>query len=388
MAIFETINGSTGDLSSMRHRIILALIGLLLTLPTTGQDYTLTTIAEKLDFPWCMAFLPNGDALVTERSGKLLRFGPGASSGEPIAGVPEVYARSQGGLFDVLIHPDFTANQLIYLSYAQGLPEANATRIARARLIDNRLEDLEVIFTVSPTKDTPVHYGGRMIFLTDGTLLITTGDGFDYREQAQNLNALLGKVVRITDDGGIPPDNPFAGLTGNEAAVFSYGHRNPQGLVLDTQTGRIFLHEHGPRGGDELNLIEAGGNYGWPMVTFGIDYNGAYVSPFSELPGITAPLTYWVPSIGPSGLAIYNGALFPDWHGDLFVGALVNQEVRRLDLDNGSVVAEEVLFAELGERIRDIRVDAKGYIYLLTDSSEGRIVRVSPTDQQAPATGG
>jgi len=372
----------------MRNRMILALIGLLLALPATAQNYTLTTIAENLDFPWCMAFLPNGDALVTERSGTLRRIGQDATVGEPIAGVPEVYAKGQGGLFDVLIHPDFALNQLIYLSYAQGLPEANATRIARARLIDNRLEDLEVIFTVSPTKDTPVHYGGRMIFLADGTLLITTGDGFDYREQAQNLNALLGKVVRITDDGGIPPDNPFAGLTGNEAAVFSYGHRNPQGLVLDKLTGRIFLHEHGPRGGDELNLIEAGRNYGWPMVTYGIDYNGAYVSPYSELPGITSPLTYWVPSIGPSGLAIYDGALFPEWHGDLFVGALVNEEVRRLDLENGSVVAEEVLFAELGERIRDIRVDAAGYIYLLTDSPTGRIVRVSPVSQPAPATGG
>lgn len=373
--------------NSMRNRTISALIGLLLALPAAAQNYTLTTVAFELNFPWCLAFLPDGEALVTERSGQLRRVGRDGSLSEPIAGVPAVYAHSQGGLFDVLVHPDYVTNQLIYLSYAQGSPAANATQVARARLVDNRLEDFEVIFTVSPTKDTPVHYGGRMLFLADGTLLITTGDGFDYREQAQNLDALLGKVVRIKDDGSIPADNPFAGLVGKEAAVFSYGHRNPQGLVLDPETGRIFLHEHGPQGGDELNLIEAGRNYGWPMVTYGIDYNGAYVSPYSELPGITSPLTYWVPSIGPSGLAIYHGALFPEWHGDLFVGALVNQEVRRLKLENGFVVAEEVLFAEVGERIRDIRVDAAGYIYLLTDSAAGRIIRVSPTNPEAPATG-
>ncbi len=370
----------------MRNRTLQALLGLLLALPAAAQNYTLTTIAEGLDFPWCMAFLPNGEALVTERSGQLRRLDGAGKLSEPIAGVPAVYARSQGGLFDVLLHPEYATNQLIYLSYAQGSPQANATQVARARLVDDRLEDLEVIFTVGPTKDTPVHYGGRMVFLGDGTLLITTGDGFDYREQAQNLNALLGKVVRINDDGSIPPDNPFSGQAETEAIVFSYGHRNPQGMVLDASTGRIFLHEHGPRGGDELNLIEAGGNYGWPMVTYGIDYNGAYVSPYSELPGITSPLKYWVPSIGPSGLAIYTGELFPEWHGDLFVGALVNEDVRRLKLENGVVVTEEILFAELGERIRDIRVDAAGFIYLLTDSPTGRIVRVSPTAAEDPAT--
>ncbi len=196
----------------MRNRTVAALIGLFLAFPAAAQNYTLTTVAVELNFPWCLAFLPDGEALVTERSGQLRRVGRDGSLSEPIAGVPGVYAHSQGGLFDVLVHPDYATNQLIYLSYAQGSPAANATQVARARLIDNRLEDFEVIFTVSPTKDTPVHYGGRMLFLADGTLLITTGDGFDYREQAQNLNALLGKVVRIKDDGSIPPDNPFAGL--------------------------------------------------------------------------------------------------------------------------------------------------------------------------------
>ncbi|MCZ6618136.1 MAG: PQQ-dependent sugar dehydrogenase [Gammaproteobacteria bacterium] len=362
----------------MRTRVVLALIALVLPLPALAAQYQLTTIVNELNFPWCMAFLPNGEALVTERSGQLRRLDRGGRLSDPITGVPTVYVHSQGGLFDVLVHPDYETNQLIYLSYAQGSPGANATQVARARLVHDHLEDLEVIFTVSPRKDTPVHYGGRMIFLADGTLLITTGDGFDYREQAQNLTASLGKVIRINDDGSVPADNPFAETAGMEAAVFSYGHRNPQGLVLDEPTGRIFLHEHGPRGGDELNLIEPGQNYGWPAVTYGMDYNGAYVSPYSELPGMTPPLTYWVPSIGPSGLAIYNGTLFPEWRGNLFVGALVNKDVRRLTLENGSVIAEEVLFAELRERIRDIRIDPAGYLYLLTDSPSGRIVRVSP----------
>ena len=242
----------------MRNLIISGLIALLLSTPVQGTEYSLTTFAEGLDFPWCLAFLPSGEALVTERTGQLRMIGLDGKLSGPITGVPEVYAHSQGGLFDVLVHPDFETNQLIYLSYAQGSPETNATRLARARLVDDHIEDLEVIFTVTPNKDTPVHYGGRMVFLADGTLLITTGDGFDYREQAQNLNGLLGKVVRINDDGSFPSDNPFAGADGVEAAVFSYGHRNSQGLVFDASTGRIYLHEHGPQGGDELNLIEAG----------------------------------------------------------------------------------------------------------------------------------
>ncbi|MEQ9005281.1 MAG: PQQ-dependent sugar dehydrogenase, partial [Pseudomonadales bacterium] len=308
----------------------------------------------------------------------------------PLAGVPEVYFRGQGGLLDVILHPAFADNGLVYLSYAHGGPDANATRVARARLTDSGLVDLEAVLTVAPTKDTPQHYGGSMAWLRDGTLLITTGDGFDYREQAQNVDGMLGKTLRIGDDGSIPADNPFAAEASGSAAeasgsaaeaggaapVWTWGHRNPQGLAVDPVTGRAYQHEHGPRGGDELNLLKPGRNYGWPVVTHGLDYTGAYVSPFQELPDMEGALTHWVPSIAPSGLAIYRAEAFPEWQGNLFVGALVNREVRRLVLENGQVAAEHAMFGELGERIRNVKVGPDGHLYLVTDSEQGRIVRV------------
>jgi glucose/arabinose dehydrogenase len=259
------------------------------------------------------------------------------------------------------------------MSYAEGSQKNNGTAIARGKLVENRLENVEVIYRNAPRKDTPVHYGGRMAFLADGTLLLTTGDGFDYREAAQDVLSGLGKVIRIKDDGSPAYGNPFA----ESPYVYSYGHRNPQGLAV-SRSGRIWLHEHGPRGGDELNRIEAGVNYGWPAITFGLDYNGAIISPYTEWEGMAQPEHYWVPSIAPSGLTIYEGDLFPQWKGDLFVGALVNREVRRLDLVNGEVVAEETLFSELNDRIRDIRSGPDGALYILTSE---KIVRVVPAEQ-------
>ncbi len=215
-----------------------------------------------------------------------------------------------------------------------------------------------------------------MTFLDDGTLLLTTGDGFDYREHAQDLSSMLGKTIRITDDGGIPPDNPFLERPDAAPEIWTYGHRNPQGLAVDPETGRVYQHEHGPRGGDELNLLRPGLNYGWPAITHGIDYSGAYVSPFTELPGMEQPLMYWVPSIAPSGLALYRGAVFPEWQGDLFLGALVDREVRRIDLEAGQVAGEEALFGDLNERIRNVKAGPDGYLYIVTDSEQGRILRV------------
>ncbi|HIG42250.1 MAG: PQQ-dependent sugar dehydrogenase [bacterium] len=355
---------------------------LAMTLPASqasGAGYKLETVADDLAYPWSVAFLPAGELLLAERGGNLRIISANGSVGEALQGVPESYVESQGGFHDVVLHPDFDDNQLVYLAFAHGRPDANGTRIIRGRLTDNALVDVEVIFTVEPLKATAVHYGGKLQFLPDGKLLLTTGDGFDYREEAQNKDSMLGKTIRINDDGSVPADNPFVGQEGNDK-IFTWGHRNSQGLTLDTVTGTIYLHEHGPRGGDEVNKLEAGKNYGWPAITYGINYSGAYVSPFTEHPSMEQPLKYWVPSIAPSGLAYYNGDAFPQWKGDLFVGALVNKDVRRLDMENGQVVGEEILFAEMGERIRDIRVGPDGFIYILTDSSSGKIVRVIPAD--------
>ena len=357
-------------------RLITLLCSALFSAHTAAAEYRLEVVTDGLSNPWCVAFLPGGDMLVTERIGNLRRVTASGVIGMPIAGVPEVFFAGQGGLFDVALDPDFEDNQRIYLSYAHGNRSANATRIARATLSGSELTDVEVIFTVSPTKDTPQHYGGRMLILQDGTLLLTTGDGFDYREQAQNTHALLGKTVRIHTDGRFPADNPFADGKNGHPAVWTWGHRNPQGLAADPATGAVYLHEHGPRGGDEINLLEPGANYGWPAITYGMDYSGALVSPFTEQPGMRQPIKYWVPSIAPSGFAIYRGEHYPGWDGSLLVGALVNREVRRLESTPAGALSEASIFAEPGARIRDVRVGPDGLIYLLTDGAPGSLIRV------------
>ena len=341
-------------------------------------DYQLETVAENLSYPWSIAFLPDGSYLLAQRGGELRKVSQDGQVSEPLAGTPETYVESQGGYFDVILDPDFASNNTVFLAFAYGTPEANATRVVSATLMDDRLENVAAVFTVAPAKDTPVHYGGKLLFLPDGTLLLSTGDGFEYREAAQDKFSQLGKIIRLNKDGSVPADNPFADGEEGDPHVWSYGHRNTQGLTLDPDTGAVYSHEHGARGGDELNLIEPGNNYGWPAITLGINYSGAYVSPFKEWPGMEQPLTYWVPSIAPSGLAWYGGDAFPEWQGDLFVGALVDQEVRRLDLENGKVVSEETLFSELEARIREVRVGPDGYLYLLTDSEDGKIIRVKP----------
>jgi glucose/arabinose dehydrogenase len=367
-------------------RLLLASLGLLglAALPASAQrsepapPYTVATVARGLDHPWSLAVLPDGRMLVTERAGRL-RIVDGERLSAPVAGVPPVFVRSQGGLFEALPHPRFAENRLVYLSYAHGDRARNATRIARARLDGNRLTDLKVIFEVAPLKDTPVHYGGRMAWLPDGTLVMTTGDGFDFREDAQKKDGLLGKVIRIRDDGSVPPDNPFVGQAGVRPEIYSLGHRNPQGLAYDAASGRLYAHEHGPQGGDEVNLIRAGANYGWPIATKGRDYSGASISPFKTYPGMADGIVVWTPSIAPSGLAIYRGDGFPQWRGDLLVSALVAKEVRRVDLDDaGRVLGQEPLFKELNARIRDVRAGPDGAVYLLTDEADGKLLRVTP----------
>lgn len=358
----------------IKRILALAVVPLLLA---AAPAHRIATVASGLDHPWSVAFLPDGRVLVTERAGRLRVIANGKLQPKPVAGVPAVYAHSQGGLFDVLPHPRFASNRLIYLSYAAGTPEANATRIARARLDGDRLADLKVIFETAPAKDTPVHYGGRMAWLADGTLAMTTGDGFDYREDAQRPGKLFGKIVRLRDDGSVPPDNPFAGRPGARGEIWSLGHRNPQGLAVDAATGTLYAHEHGPAGGDEVNVIRRGANYGWPVATFGRDYSGAAVSPYKRYKGMVDGLVVWTPSIAPSGLAVYRGAMFPEWQGDLILGALAHRHVRRVDLDGGKVAGQQRLFPELSARIRDVRVAPDGALWLTVDEANGRVLRVT-----------
>ncbi|MDT8408946.1 MAG: PQQ-dependent sugar dehydrogenase [Wenzhouxiangellaceae bacterium] len=344
----------------------------------SARDYQIETVADGLAYPWSLAFLPDRSMLVTERPGRLRMIVNGQLQEQAISGVPAVYAASQGGLFEVLPDPDFADNRLLYLSFAHGTPQSNATRVVRARLDGMRLVDLEVLFTARPNKDTPVHYGGRMIFLPDGTLLIGLGDGFDYREQAQRLDSHLGTIVRIHRDGSVPDDNPFVGTEDALPEIYSYGHRNVQGLALDAESGTIWQHEHGPRGGDEINIIEPGKNYGWPVATTGIDYSGAIISPYESRPGMVDPLLTWTPSIAPSGLALYRGAMFPAWQGDLFATALAGRELRRVDLENGEIAGQETLLESLAERLRDVRTGPDGALYVLTDADPGKVLRLKP----------
>lgn len=355
------------------------LLGWLGSSVAHAMDYRIETVTEGLEHPWSLAFLPDGRMLVTERVGRLrIIEADGRLNPQPVGGVPAGFVAAQAGLMEVLLDPEFASNQQLYLSYAYGTTQANNTRLSKARLVDGQLQDVQVLFTAQPAKSGAAHYGGRMAWLPDNTLVLTLGDGFDWREQAQNTSNHLGKIVRLNRDGSIPKDNPLVGQAGAAAEIYSLGHRNVQGIAYDNQLQRLYSHEHGPRGGDELNLIEPGNNYGWPLITFGIDYTGAQISPYTELPGLQQPLLHWTPSVAPSSLTIYRGALFAQWQGDLFASTLAERSVRRIRLKDGELAGQEVLFEELGERIRDVRAGPDGALYLLTDSAEGRLLRVVP----------
>ena len=343
-------------------------------------SYTIETIAKGLDYPWALAFLPNGDLLVTERTGQIRIVSQNTVS-EPLVGLPkDIYVQGQGGLLDVVLHPNYHINGWLYLSYTVGSDDKNALQVMRAKLSGNQLVQQQIMFTVSPFKDTPVHFAGRMTFLLDNSLLITSGDGFDYREDAQRLNNLLGKVIRINDDGSIPANNPFLSEDVDSLSnyVFTYGHRNAQAILYDPSRGVIFSNEHGPDGGDELNIIQAGVNYGWPVITFGNDYIGGRISPFTDYPNMQQPLIDWTPSIAPSGMAVHSGELFKALNGDLLISVLKFKEVRWVQMDGINVVGQASLFKELGQRIRDVRVHPDGSIYVLTDSAQGKVLRVVP----------
>ena len=328
------------------------------------------TIAEGLDTPWSVAELPDGGFLVTERPGGIKHVAPSGEMTE-VTGVPQVFAKRQGGLFDVVLHPKFADNNTEFLAYASGSEDSNRTTVARGVLEGSALTDVNVIFEVTPTKRGGGHFGGRMAFLTDGTMLLSVGEGYTLREDAQKTGSQLGKLLRMTENGEAPADNPFA----DAPYVYSYGHRNPQGLIVDAATQSVWMTEHGPKGGDELNRIEAGKNYGWPAITYGVDYSGAIISPFTEAPGMEQPVTYWVPSIATSGLALYTSTAIPSLTGKLLVGGLKAKKVVAVDVSGDKPVLTEP-FPELEARVRDVRALSDGSVAVI-DEAGGKVIRVS-----------
>ena len=342
-------------------------------------SYRVHTVATGLDRPWSIAFLPDGRMLVTEMAGRLRVIGADGALGEiALDGLPPIFQRGGTiGLMDVALDPEFASNSLLYLTMGHGEEGANGTRLVRAKLAGDRIDDVQVLFSSSP-KPRAGNNGGRMAFLRDGTLVLTVGDGNWRREEAQNVANHIGTVVRLGRDGKAPPDNPFVSRPGAAPEIYSLGHRNPQGIAVDPDSGELLLTEHGARGGDEINRIIAGANYGWPVVTAGIDYPFGRVTPFSRLAGFEAPLLEWTPSIAPAGLAVYHGDLFPDWRGDLLVPALRGRAIHRVQRAGGRIVGQQTLLAELNQRMRDVKVGPDGAIFALTDGADASLLRLTP----------
>lgn len=351
-----------------------------------AQGFRQTTILEGLEHPWSMVWLPDGSQLITERPGRLRLVRNGVIDPTPISGVPDVLAQGQGGLLDISLHPQFAQNRLVYLTYAHGTADANRTRLARATFDGKALRDLKVIFEVTQTKSGTQHFGSRIAWLPDGTLLLAIGDGGNppvsldgdlIRKQAQNLRSRLGKIVRLNDDGTVPKDNPLVANAQADPAIWSYGHRNIQGLAFDPTTRRVWATEHGARGGDELNLVQPGKNFGWPVVTYSREYFGPEITDERSRPGMIDPKTVWTPATAPSGLTVYTSDRVPQWRGNLFAGGLVSRDVRRIAIDaSGKVVSQQEI--KIGQRVRDVRQGPDGLIYVLTDEPNGKLIRLEP----------
>jgi aldose sugar dehydrogenase len=380
---------ATGVLPGLRARAVLGLCTLALSAPALAQQVVKTdehslrvvVIAQGLDHPWSIAWLPDGRVLVTERAGRLrvmtkdMKLDP-----RPIAGLPPVEEYGQGGLFDVVPHPRFAENQLVYFAYAAKGADGVGTELARAKLAGDRLENVEVLFRQQPKGRTGRHFGGRIVFDRAGYVYLTLGDRGEM-ERAQRPDDHAGSVIRLHDDGRVPQDNPFVGKPGIRPEKFTLGNRNMQGAAFHPRTGELWTHEHGPQGGDEVNVIRAGLNYGWPVITYGANYGtGTKIGEGTSKAGMAAPLHYWVPSIAPSGMAFYEGDKLPRWRGDLLVGALRDEMLVRLKLDGEKVIKEERMLKGTLGRIRDVRVGPDGYVYLVVDSSRGVIARLEPAN--------
>lgn len=343
------------------------------------DDVTVERLGVGLHRPWSLAFLPDGSMLITEKHrGLRLRRPDGSLSGHLPGGPENVLADSDSGLLDVLLDPDFASNRTIYLAFVEGTKAENRTAIWKGRLDGERLEGGRVIFRVNMPKKDSAHPGGRMLFLPDKTLLLSVGDGFDYRDAAQDMRSHLGKLLRLTRDGTPAPGNPFLGRPSVAPEIWTSGHRNIQGLALDPETGLVWAHEHGPRGGDEINLIEASKNYGWPAVSHGIDYDGQIITERAHGAGFASPRFNWSPSIAPSGLAIYRGIVFPAWIGRFLIGGLASRSLHRVRIgpDTPLLTEEARMLMGLKQRIRDVRIGPDGLVYLLTDDENGQLLRI------------
>jgi glucose/arabinose dehydrogenase len=382
----------------VRTRSAFAALALMLLVASTGlaqsafhyaagHNFRVVTVAEGFEKPWSMAWLPNGDMLVTERPGRLRIIRDGELLTEPVSGVPEVHARGQGGMLDVVVHPDFENNELIYLSYSKPVDDNSTTVVSRARLIDDALVDFEEIFVADTNGRS--HYGSRIAFDADGYMFVSVGErqapstGDLEAHPAQDLSNHHGVIVRLHDDGSVPEDNPFVGQEGARPEIWSYGHRNPQGLTIHPETGTVFATEHGPQGGDEVNVILPGNNYGWPVIGYGVNYgSGSAIHEGTTREGMEQPTWIWVPSIAASGLDIYDGDKFPRWRGSMFAGGLAGEVLVRLTLDGDDVVEQATLLRDIG-RVRDVRQGPDGYIYLAIEGgARGTtpIVRLEPVE--------
>ncbi|HYB96733.1 MAG TPA: PQQ-dependent sugar dehydrogenase [Vicinamibacterales bacterium] len=354
-----------------------------------GVAFDVTTVVEGLQNPWSVAFLPGGKMLITERPGRLRVAGADGKLSEPVAGLPPVAARGQGGLLDVVLDPAFAKSSLIYWSYAEPRENnENNTAVARGRFVDDaaapRVEDVQVIYRQTPSMASPLHFGSRLVFGRDGTLFVTQGDRsiIPGRMQSQKLDSGIGKIVRINPDGSIPKDNPFVGKAGARPEIWSYGHRNIQAAALNPATGELWEVEHGTRGGDELNIARKGRDYGWPTIAYGIEYQGGQITGgIQQQAGMEQPIYYWDPVIGPSGMAFYTGSQFPQWKGSVFIGGHATNDLVRLTVDGEKVTGEERLLKDLQpkpERIRDVRQGPDGALYVLTDGSAARLLKLTP----------
>jgi glucose/arabinose dehydrogenase len=351
--------------------------------PSAAAPFTVDVVTDRLDYVWAIAFLPDGSMLVSEKPGRLRRVTADGSVSATLRGVPPVVYENQGGLLDVALHPDFAANRWVYFTYSRPRNGGSATALARGVLTKDMtaLRRVEELWTSGPSFDGPGHFGSRIAFDRRGFVYVTTGDRQQYPpdDVAQRRDNTLGKIVRLRDDGSIPADNPFVGENGVDPAIWSYGHRNPQGLAFDPESGRLFEVEHGPRGGDELNIVRKGRNYGWPVVSWGVNYDGSPVGTGKHrAPGMANSIRHWTPVIAPGGMAVYDGRAFGRWRGDILIGGLVATALVRLEMDGDRVVREQRFLAERGRRIRTVAIGPDGFVYVGTDESPAEILRLKP----------
>jgi glucose/arabinose dehydrogenase len=356
---------------------VMAALSALAVAPCAAQSIVIETITDDLNYPHAIVFLPNGDALISEKTGQIAIVRDGRLLEQTVANVPEVYVSLLTGFMDIVVDPSFVENSQVFYSYAIAEGEPWSLIIAKAKLEDSALQNPQIIFKITPAAPGENLWGGYITFLPDGTLLVPVADGGDTRAQAQRLDTLLGTVLRIDKDGNVPPDNPFTSTPGQRPEIFTYGHRHIIGIVYDPVQDIIYANENGPYGGDEINVLRPAQNYGWPIATYGMDYSGAYISPFQKYPGMQPPILYWDPSIAPSGMTQCRGCQWPEWEGNLFTGALSGLKIMRVEVQGMEVMGQEAMLEDLGHRIRDVEFGPDGALYAITDGPKGSLLKLS-----------